>query len=626
MQLCELIPFLEYKAFNLRVLSLQQTTQAGSGHPTSCLSAADIVAVLFFHTMAYDIHNFYNPDNDHFILSKGHAAPLLYAAWSQVGLINPHDLLTYRHIDSRFEGHPTPRFEYAEAATGSLGMGLSIGVGMALNGKIDKRLYKTYVLLGDSEITEGSVWEAVQIAAHYKLDNLVAIVDCNKLGQSNETLYAYDPVTLEKIFSSFGWHVHTVDGHNIGDLVSVFDSLKESYGAPTVILAQTIKGFGVHDGEGAMNFHGRPFTKHELATIIPEMQQRFYGAAHYDQAMHVQVIRSPQPAPHAIVHHEFIDKTFSLLSLTYQKGDYEATRKSFGKALVGLGSVYDSLVVLDAEVKNSTYTQLFDDVYPERFIECFIAEQNMVSMGVGLNHCKKMVFMATFAAFFSRAYDQIRMAAIGRSTIKLVGSHCGVSIGQDGPSQMGLEDIAFMRAIPHSVVLYPCDAVSTYKLVTCMAQYNEGITYLRTTRMETEVIYDQAEQFVIGGLKVLHESDNDVACVVAAGVTVHEALKAYAILQEKGISIAVIDLYSIKPLDRASLERVGTKASSRIITIEDHYHEGGLGEAVATALATASLMIESCAVTGIPGSGQPDEQLARAGIDAAALIKKVMKL
>lgn len=576
--------------------------------------------------MSYDIHNFYNPDNDHFILSKGHAAPLLYAAWSEVGLINPHDLLTYRQAHSPFEGHPTKRFAYTEAATGSLGMGLSVGVGMALNGKLDNRLYKTYVLLGDSEITEGSVWEAVQIAAHYKLDNLIAIVDCNRLGQSNETLYAYDIEKLEKIFTSFGWNVHVVNGHNISDMIALFDSLKQTYGAPTVILAQTIKGFGVHDVEGLINFHGRPFTKHELASIIPQMQERFYGAAHYDTTRYAQTIRLPEYAPNARAHHEFVDKDFSLLSLGYKKGDYEATRKSFGKALAALGAVYDRLLVLDAEVKNSTYTQFFEEDFPKRFVQCFIAEQNMVSMGVGLNHCNKMVFIATFASFFSRAYDQIRMAAIGRSTIKLVGSHCGISIGQDGPSQMGLEDIALMRAIPHSIILYPSDAISTYKLTACMAQYNEGIAYLRTTRMETEIIYDHTEQFFIGGLKVLRESDNDVACIVAAGVTVHEALKAYELLQQKKISIAIIDLYSIKPLDSKTLERVGKKSGSRIITVEDHYHQGGLGEAVATALALTPIMVESCAVSAIPASAKPEEQLSFAGLDAESLVKKVMRL
>jgi transketolase len=621
----ERIAFLESKAYNLRLLSLKQTTQAGSGHPTSCLSAADIVAVLFFYTMHFDPQDWHNPDNDHFILSKGHAAPVLYAAWAELGIVKAHDLLSYRQMNSPFEGHPTMNFSRTEAATGSLGMGLSIGLGMALNARKDNRNYKTYVLLGDSEIAEGSVWEAVQLAAHYKMDNLVAIIDVNALGQTGQTLYVHHSDILQRIFTAYGWHVHQVDGHDIPALCAVMDSLKESYGAPVVILANTIKGYGIDGIEGKNGFHGKAFDKTEYQTIVQHMQERFYAAAHYEggYAWHPNL---PIPAPHPVSYHAPLSHESLLANNSYALGDRESTRKAFGKALVVLGSQDDRVMVLDAEVKNSTYTEFFQEQFPDRFIECFIAEQNMVSVGVGLDRLKKKVFMATFASFLSRAHDQLRMAAIGRSTIKVVGTHAGISIGQDGPSQMGLEDIALMRGLPESIVLYPCDAVSTYKLVELMATYDRGIAYLRATRMETPVIYDAGDHFTLGGLRVLKESDNDRACIVAVGVTLHEALKAHDLLLKEGISVAVVDLYSVKPLDAKRLEALGRKSSGRIITVEDHYEAGGIGEAVSAALSASDVKVERCAVMHVPRSGKPEELLAWAGIDAHGIVKKVKRV
>lgn len=606
----------------MRCWCVKAPAQAGSGHTTSCLSAADIVAVLFFYAMRYDPYHYQNPDNDRFILSKGHAAPLLYAAWHELGLVSDKDMLSYRKFDSVLEGHPTRRFAYAEAATGSLGMGLSIGVGEALCAKLDKRDYRTYVLMGDSESSEGSVWEAIQLAAHYNLDNLICFIDVNNLGQSTETMLDYKIKQYVDICIAFGWQVFDVDGHSVKSLMEVIDKAHHVTGKPVMIIAKTVKGYGVDLVAGLQGFHGKALTGDQEKQALDQLKKNFPESESYkDDDFEWQ---APHPHPNAVA---YTGATTIIImeKPVYTKGEMVATRKAYGVALALLGDICDAVVSLDAEVKNSTYAEIFESMHPERFFQCFVAEQNMVGMGIGFDCRRRIPFISTFSSFFSRAHDQIRMAAIGNAALRLVGSHCGVSIGQDGPSQMGLEDIALMRCLPNSVVLYPSDAVSTHKLVEQMARYSDGISYLRTTRMETPVLYDNGEEFPIGGCKVLRKSNNDVACVVAAGVTLHEALKAYETLAKQNVFISVIDLYSIKPLDVSTLISVARASGNKITTVEDHYPEGGIGEAVTRALCNEGITIHSLAVTHMPCSGTPEQLLAFEGIDAAAIVETVKK-
>ena len=611
--------FLEHSAYNMRVSTLKMTTQAGSGHPTSALSAADLVAALFFYAMHFDPQNPQNPNNDRFILSKGHASPILYAVWKELGVLSEQDLMTYRQFDSCLEGHPTPHFTRSEAATGSLGQGLSIGVGMALSARIDQRDFYTYVMLGDSEVAEGSIWEAAELASFYKLDHLIAILDCNRLGQTTETMEGHDVGIFVERFAAFGWHTLVVNGHDIHDIVIAFDEAKKMCDKPIIIIAKTLKGFGVEKAENKNGFHGKAFSKEELPLILQNMQERFS-----DAAKKTNYAWEPQlPIQKNKKNDGKEGLKFNIP--TFESDKKISTRKAYGLALAELGACMAEVVSLDAEVKNSTYAEFFAEKFPDRFIQSFIAEQNMIGMAVGLAARGKVPFASTFAVFFTRAFDQIRMAAIGRAPLRLVGSHAGVSIGQDGPSQMGLEDIAMMRTIPHSVVLYPCDAVSTVKLVELMANRSTGISYLRTTRAETPQLYDANEIFEIGGCKILKQSDHDVACIIAAGITLFEALKAYEQLQKEGIAIAIIDLYSIKPLDSETLLSVAQKAGKNIITVEDHYREGGLGEAVVYALHNQDVQIKCLAVDKLPRSGKPEELLAYEGIDAAAIIKSVQK-
>jgi transketolase len=619
------IPFLENKAYKLREWSIIMTSRAGSGHPTSCLSAADIVAGIFFYAMRFDPYNYKNPDNDRFILSKGHAAPLLYAAWRELDLLTDEEMLSYRKFDSVLEGHPTRRFAYTEAATGSLGIGLSIGIGQALCAKMDKRAFRTYVVMGDSESSEGSVWEAVQLAAHYKLDNLICFVDVNNLGQSTETMLDYDIQRYHDIFTAFGWQSFEIDGHNMQQIVDVLDKAHNIIEKPIVIIAKTIKGYGVDFVAGKQGFHGRAFTHEQEGDALAQLEAKFITAVQFSEKEGSEwEIKHPQKLPG-----EFVSTctVIDIAQSTYKKGEKIATRKAYGQSLALLGDSCDSIVCLDAEVKNSTFADIFETMHPKRFIQCFVAEQNMIGMGIGFECRGKIPFISTFSSFMSRAHDQIRMAAISQSALRLVGSHCGVSIGEDGPSQMGLEDIALMRCLPDSVVLYPCDAVSTYKLVEQMARYDKGISYLRTTRMETPVIYDNDEQFPLGGCKVLKKSDKDSACVIAAGVTVFEALKAYEILAQENIFISVIDLYSVKPLDASQVISVARASGGKIITVEDHYAQGGIGEAVAQAVSgETSLSVHCLAVTRLPRSGKPEQLLAYESINAAAIIALVREV
>ena len=612
--------FIGHKAYNMRINSLLMTTKAQSGHPTSALSAADLVAALFFDVMRFDLAHPENPDNDRFILSKGHASPILYAVYKELGVLSLDDLMGYRTFESILEGHPTSRFAYTEAATGSLGIGLSVGAGMALSAKMDNRSFYTYVLMGDGEIAEGSIWEAAEIAHYYKLDNLVGIIDCNRLGQSDESLHGHHVKRYAEKFEAFGWKAHSIDGHNIQQISSALHKAREPNGHPTVIIAKTIKGYGVHEAEDKLGFHGKPFSPESMNHILAELERTFPAAAKYDERRYEWHPIKPRPerdAP-AIPHIEG-----DLPIARYKGDDRVPTRKAYGQALTALGDVCSRVISLDADVKNSTYADIFEEKFPDRFVQCFIAEQNMIGMAIGFDKRGFMPFVSTFAAFFSRCYDQIRMGAIGSASLKLVGSHAGVSIGQDGPSQMGLEDIALMRALPDSCVLYPSDAVSTWQLVMAMAEYEQGICYLRTTRMATPVIYDNEEQFPIGGCKVLRSSDKDSACIIGAGITVHEALAAYEQLKADGIAVAVIDLYSIKPLDQRTIETVARASGKRIITVEDHYLQGGLGEAVTYALRNTDIHIDCLAVSKLPRSGAPEKLLAYEAIDAASIMRAV---
>src|SRR4051812_43294510 len=599
-------------AAQLRIHSIEATTAAGSGHPTSCLSAADIVAALFFGHMRYlpkDPH-YYN--NDRFILSKGHAAPVLYAAWAETGLFPTSDLLKLRRIDSDLEGHPTPRLPFVDVATGSLGQGLAVGVGMALAGRLDKLDYKTYVLLGDGEIAEGAVWEAASLAGIYKLNNLVAIIDVNRLGQSQETAFGHNLDVYAKRFAAFGWRVEEIDGHDMDEILEVLAAVGLG-NQPLVILAKTLKGAGISFIQDKENWHGKPLSKEEADRAIAELRPTAKSG-----------IGRPIPAPSNLPAPN-LNAPSSYPPLSYKPGDMVATREAFGNALLRIGESDPRIVALDGDTKNSTYSEKFFKKFPERSVECYIAEQNLVGVGVGFSTRGKVPFSSTFATFFTRAADQIRVAGISGSNIKLVGSHVGVSIGEDGPSQMGLEDLALMRAIAGSTVLYPSDAVSTEKLVEQMAA-NHGIFFLRTSRPKAPVLYNNDEQFPIGGAKVLRQGNGDKVTVVAAGVTLTESLKAADQLKNEGIGITVIDAYSIKPLAKDVIKAAAQKTNNLVLTVEDHYAEGGIGDAVAGELSVDGIRVHKLAVFELPRSGKPEELLAKYGIDAAAIVRKIKSL
>ncbi|MGB8468502.1 MAG: transketolase [Candidatus Babeliales bacterium] len=617
--------FLAHCAYQLRRDCLRMTTHAGSGHITSCLSAADITAALFFYGIHFDPHNPRPIANDHFILSKGHAAPLLYAAYKQLGVITDDQLMTYRQFQSILEGHPTPRFSGALAATGSLGQGLSIAAGIAYAKRIAHILSYTFCLLGDSEMAEGSVWEAFEVAAFYELNHLIAIIDANRLGQTTQVMEAHDTHEFVIKAQAFGWHAIAVDGHNMQQLVDAINAARANTDKPTVIVAHTFKGYGLESVQDKEGFHGVAFKPELLAALENELQQRFSDAAQYrGNPKLTNIITVPNEVSR--VRHSMCDggkdaERGANISISFDTGPL-ATRKAYGIALAALGAENKKIVSLDAEVKNSTFAEIFEHAHPERFVQCFIAEQNMVSMAAGFAAMGFVPFVSTFGAFFSRAVDQIRMSAIGRLPLRLVGSHAGVSIGQDGPSQMALEDIAIMSAIPDSVILYPCDAYSTAQLVALMAAHDTSISYLRTTRGVTPQLYKD-ETFAIGGCSILRSSAHDATCIVAAGITVHEALKAYEILKKENITIAVIDAYSIKPLDVDTIVSVAEKSHKKIITVEDHYLHGGLGTAVCYALRNHNIAINCLAVTHIPMSGKPEELLRWAGIDAETIVGAV---
>jgi transketolase len=597
-------------ATHLRMESVRSTSVAGSGHPSSCCSAADIVAALFFSVMRYDPKNPKAPNSDRFVLSKGHAAPLLYAAWAEAGLFPKEELLKLRALSSDLEGHPTPRLPFVDMATGSLGQGLPVGVGIALNAKyVDTLDYRTYVLMGDGESVEGSVWEAVELARQYKLDNLCAVVDVNRLGQSDPTMLQHDMEAYRARWSAFGWHALIVDGHDMAALVAAFEEASRTKQKPTVLLAKTFKGKGISFIEDHPNWHGKPIPQGaEMEKALDELSKQLQpnGTA--------PVIRRPSaaPAPAPAIK--------PLPAPPYKVGDSVATREAFGAALEALGAVNPLVVALDADVKNSTYSEKFGKKFPNRFFENFIAEQNMLGAAGGLSACGKIPFVSTFAAFFTRAYDFIRMAAISQSNIKLVGTHVGVSIGEDGPSQMGLEDLAMMAAQPGMTVLYPSDGTCMYRLVESAAGH-KGLVYLRAGRPKSPVLYGPDERFPIGGSKVLRQSAHDALTIVAAGITLFEALKAYDQLKANGISVRVIDLYSIVPIDRTTLLESASATDGRLLTVEDHYAHGGLGDAVLAAVGSEGVRVHKLAVRAIPHSGKPDELVEHYGIGARSIVE-----
>jgi transketolase len=603
-------------AQQLRVDSIRCSTAAGSGHPTSSLSAADIMAVLLLSHLHYDFDNPQLPNNDHLIFSKGHASPLLYSMFKAAGAITDEELLTFRKFRSRLEGHPTPLLPWVDVATGSLGQGFPIGVGIALAGKyLDKLPYHVWVLLGDSETAEGSVWEAFDKAEFYKLNNLNAIIDCNRLGQRGPTELQWNLDAYVARTRAFGWNALAIDGHNYFEIHDALSYAERSQNAPTVIIAKTIKGKGVSFLEDAEGWHGKALSAEQAEKALQEL-----NPAVRSMVFPVQKPENLQPAPKA--------EARPLDLPRYKVGESVATRKAYGDALRALGASNPDIVALDGEVNNSTYTEEFAKAFPERYFEQYISEQQMVATAVGLSVGGRIPFASTFAAFLTRAYDFIRMAAVSRANIRLVGSHAGVSIGEDGPSQMGLEDLAMMRAVFGSTVLYPCDANQSAQLTAEMAKHG-GIVYQRTTREKTPVIYGPDEQFNVGGSKVLRQSDHDQATVVAAGITVHEALKAYDQLQSDHITVRIIDAYSVKPIDDEALFAAAQEAGGKIITVEDHWSEGGLGEAVLEAFTQMDrplAQVVKLAVTSMPDSGTPAQLMEEAGISAHDIVQAVKKL
>lgn len=596
-------------ATRLRIHSLKMTTRAGSGHPTTCLSMAELIACLFFDEMRFNPRNHRDWANDELILSKGHAAPILYAAYAEAGLIPLRKLETLRLVTSELEGHPTPRLPWVKAATGSLGQGLSVGVGMAWALKMGHSPARVYVLMGDGECAEGAVWEAANAARLARLNNLVAIVDVNRLGQSEPTMHGHDLAAYERKFRAFGWAVFQVDGHDIGAILEAFKAGRESPG-PIVVLARTVKGKGVSFLEDKNGWHGRPLKPEELEKALQEI-----GPCPQVEARSLVKMREPLKPP-------ALRKSFRFKRNHYQ--DKTATRLAYGQALLALGQVHEGVIALDGDVKNSTYAEKFFAAFPERSFQSYIAEQNMVGMAMGLAGKGYLPFVATFAAFLTRAHDQIRMAGYSWANIKFCGSHVGVSIGEDGPSQMGMEDLAMFRPIPGCVILYPCDAPSTEACVEAMAKY-KGMAYLRTTRPATPIIYKPGEKFPIGGCKILRRSDSDVATVIAAGITVFEALKAYEELKKENINIRIIDAYSIKPLAEEILKVQISETKNNAVVVEDHFAWGGLGEAVALALAGQAKIIH-LAVKEIPRSGKPEELLDLYGLSSRHIVVAVKKL
>ena len=602
---------LEEIAKLVRYWALYSTTQAGSGHPTSSLSAVELGVGLFFGgEFKYDINNSRDINNDRFILSKGHASPLLYSLWLLAGVITPEEIQALRQFTSVLEGHPSRRFMFADAATGSLGQGLGIGMGYAINAKkFDQVNSYTYVMLGDSELAEGSVWESVASASYYGLNNLIAIVDINRLGQRGETMEGHNIDIYQKRFEAFGWNTIIIDGHNLEEVINAFNKSKYS-DKPTAILAKTVKGKGISLIEDKDNWHGKALTQEQFDVYIEEL-----GQLNLD-------LRAEIEAPIKLSPYNYIPSQLDdTIYPNYSLDELVSPRKAFGEAMKILTSNYNDIIVLDAEVSNSTYANHIDE---NRFLEMFIAEQNMLSVATGLSLAGKKPFVSSFAGFLTRAYDQIRMAQYNEANMVIVGTHPGVSIGADGPSQMALNDIAFFRGMFGSVVLYPSDAISTLKL-TEQAYLYEGLSYLRLTRADVPTLYSNNETFVVGGSKTIYHSELDEITLVGAGITLYECLKAYDILKERGVSVRVIDLYSIKPLDTATLH-LAARETKGLIVVEDHHQAGGIAEAIRSELEDIQIPIRSLSVQEIPRSGTSEELLQFEQINVDSIVEQVENL
>lgn len=613
---------------------LTSTTKAGSGHPTSSLSAVEFMSTLFFGGfLKYNLDDPQSILNDRVIFSKGHASPLLYSLYHAAGAIDYDKLITLRTFDSELEGHPTPRFKFVDVATGSLGQGLSVGVGMALGMRSKGVHAKVWVLLGDSEMAEGQIWEALQLASHYKLNNLVGILDVNRLGQQGETMVGWNLKTYENRIQSFGWKTISIeDGNDLSQVQKAFEEVITQHTEPTMIIAKTVKGKGVSFLENKDGWHGKTLSPDDLKKALKEL-----GEVNLDLK---GTITQPQNTKETQSELSQINKRLEDLATgstkqphkiahpSYKMTDLVATREAFGEALVAMGKQNENIVAFDAEVGNSTFENTFQKAFPSRYFEMFIAEQNMISTALGISKLGYIPFMSTFAAFLTRGFDQLRMAQYSQPNLKIVGSHCGISIGQDGPSQMGLEDISMIRSISNSIVFYPSDAVSTFKLVEQMIK-NDGLFYLRTTRSKTPVLYNNDELFEIGGSKTVYQSDTDKAVVFAAGITLHEAIKAYKQLKKEGIDIAVVDLYSIKPLDEKTIKEMAQK-TGHVIVVEDHYPAGGIGEAVLSVIVPSSepkgQSFTQLAVDKLPHSGTPEELMAYEQINADAIVKAVQSI
>lgn len=600
------LQFLTELGRQLRVDSIRCSTQAGSGHPTSSMSAADLIAVLIARHLQYDWERPEEPNNDHLIYSKGHASPLCYSMFKAVGAITGEELMTFRKFGSRLQGHPTPVLPWVDVATGSLGQGLPIGVGVAMAGKcLDKLPYRVWVLCGDSELAEGSIWEGLDKAGYYGLSNFTAIFDVNRLGQRGPTEHEWQLEVYRRRVEAFGCRAIEVDGHDIPAIDRAFTEARSETQRPTVVIARTIKGSGVPEIENKDGWHGK--------ALPPDMAERAIAALGGVRHLTVETAR-PEPGEPAIKPEQRPVKV-----PTYEVGEKVATRKAYGDALLALGAL-PHVVAMDGEVSNSTHSDEFAKAFPERFFEIYIAEQQLVATAVGMSVRGYVPFASTFAAFFSRAYDFIRMAAISQADIRLAGSHAGVEIGQDGPSQMAMEDLAMMRAIHTSTVFYPSDATSAAALTAIMAETG-GITFMRTTRGAYPVIYPAGEAFEVGGSKVLRQSDRDQVTLIGAGVTLHNCLAAAEELAGRGIQARVVDLYSVKPVDDATLRQAVADTAGRLVIAEDHAPEGGLGGAVLEALADAvgELRVRHLAVWDMPGSGSPSELMEAAGISASRI-------
>lgn len=609
-------------ATKLRIHSIEATQASKSGHPTSCASMAEIMSVLFFHTMRYKVSVPRDPSNDRFVLSKGHAAPILYAAWAEAGLYPSSELLNLRKFDSDLEGHPTPRLNFIDVGTGSLGQGLSVAAGMAYVGKnYDKASYRVYCVIGDGEAAEGSIWEALHFSSYYKLDNLCAIFDINRLGQSEPTSLQHNMEVYRKRLEAFGFNALVVDGHDVEELAKAFHEAQNTKGRPTAILAKTFKGKNFPNIEDLDNWHGKP-----LGNKANEIIQHLTG-----------LLKNPgplglHPQKPLVEDAPVVDITNVKLASppSYKIGEQVATRLAYGTALAKLAKNNPRVIALDGDTKNSTFAEKIKTVDPSRFIEGFIAEQNVVGVAIGAAcRDRTIAFVSAFATFFTRAFDQIRMGAISQTNVNFVGSHCGVSIGEDGPSQMGLEDIAMFRAIPGSTIFYPSDAVSTERAIE-LAANTKGICFVRTSRPATAVLYKNEEAFAVGKAKVLKSTAKDQVLVIGAGVTLHEALKAADMLANTDVHIRVLDPFTIKPIDAQTIIKNAKETGGRIITVEDHYAEGGLGEAVVSAVSLErNIIVKKLAVHEVPRSGPPNVLIDSYGISArkiVAAVEEILKL